>query len=440
MRASVADLADFDRGWLMRAPGSVRWARRLVLAKLGGIFGGRLHLVEEGQRRSFGEAASDGLEASIEVLDPRFYAKVAFGGRIGAAEAYMAGYWRSADLTAVVRLVVRNQDTIARLDGGLAWLRWPIQRAWHRFRRNTQSGSRRNIGAHYDLSNDFFALFLDRELMYSCAVFESAETTLDEASLAKLDRLCDKLELGPEDHLLEIGTGWGGLAIHAARRHGCRVTTTTISAEQYAHASQRVAEAGLGDQITVLDQDYRQLRGQFDKLVSVEMIEAVGLDHLEVFFAKCADLLRPEGRMVLQAITIADRYYEEARASVDFIQRYIFPGSGIPSIASMTSAVSKRTDFTLTHLEDIGLHYAKTLRIWRQRFEQQLPQVHALGFSERFVRLWRYYLCYCEGGFLERAISDVQIVFAKPLSVAMPPLGRLEVPAIGALVDREGSS
>nr|XP_061812160.1 tuberculostearic acid methyltransferase UfaA1-like [Nerophis lumbriciformis] len=426
MRASVADLADLDRGWLVRSAGGVRWARRLVLSKLVGLAGGQLHLVENDRRQSFGEAGADGLEATLEVLDPRFYAKVAFGGRIGAAEAYMAGYWRAEDLTAVIRLVVRNQATIARLDGGLNWLRRPLQRAWHRLRRNTQTGSRRNIGAHYDLSNEFFELFLDRELMYSCAIFEPPDASLEEASQAKLDRLCDKLDLSSTDHLLEIGTGWGGLALHAARRHGCRVTTTTISAEQFAYASRRVREAGLEDRITVLDHDYRNLEGQYDKLVSVEMIEAVGLDHLEVFFGKCAELLLPDGRMVLQAITIADRFYDEARDSVDFIQQYIFPGSGIPSINAMSSAVARRTDLTVVHLEDIGLHYATTLRRWRERFEERLGAVRELGFSERFERLWRYYLCYCEGGFLERAISDVQIILVKPDDDGLLPLGRLD--------------
>jgi cyclopropane-fatty-acyl-phospholipid synthase len=286
-------------------------------------------------------------------------------------------------------------------------------KAWHSLRRNTRRGSRENIAAHYDLGNDLFRLFLDDNLMYSSAIFTAADDTLETASLRKLDRICQKLELKPSDHLVEIGTGWGGMALHAARHYGCRVTTTTISKEQHTLASERVAAAGLGDRVTVLLQDYRDLAGSYDKLVSIEMIEAIGPQYLDTYFEKCAALLKPDGLALVQAITIEDHRYEQALASVDFIQRHIFPGSFIPCVTAMTGSAARAGELRLLNLEDIGPSYARTLNHWRCRFFANIEQVRALGYDDRFVRMWEFYLCYCEGGFLERSISDVHLLFAR---------------------------
>jgi cyclopropane-fatty-acyl-phospholipid synthase len=291
--------------------------------------------------------------------------------------------------------------------------------------RNNRTGSRRNIAAHYDLGNEFFRLMLDETLMYSSAVFERPDMTLAEAQRARLDRICRKLALGPRDHVLEIGTGWGGFALHAATHYGCRVTTTTISREQYALAQERIAQAGLSDRVTVLLEDYRDLRGEYDKLVSIEMIEAVGHEYYETFFTRCSALLKPDGLMLLQAITIADQRYEAARKSVDFIQRYIFPGSCIPSVSVMAQAVARATDMRLMHLEDIGPHYATTLRHWRERLYANADALRQLDLPEEFLHMWEFYLCYCEGGFAERALGDVQLLLAKPqnrLPLSIPEL------------------
>jgi cyclopropane-fatty-acyl-phospholipid synthase len=345
------------------------------------------------------------------------------------------GDWDSGDLTALIRLLLKNRAVLDGLETGAARLKAPLQRLLHWINRNTEKGSRRNIAAHYDLGNEFFALWLDPSLMYSAAVFPSAEATLEEASLAKNELICRKLALTPNDRLLEIGTGWGGFALHAARQHGCRITSVTISREQYELARARIAAAGLADRVEVLLADYRALapetHGRFDKLVSIEMIEAVGHEYQPAFFAKCASMLEPHGAMLLQAITIADQQYERARRSVDFIQRYIFPGSCLTSITNMSAVLTRSTDLKIAHLEDIGFHYARTLAEWRARFESKLPEIRALGYSESFLRMWRYYFCYCEAGFLERAIGDVQLLLLKPEC-------RLKVPASAALPGVQG--
>jgi cyclopropane-fatty-acyl-phospholipid synthase len=388
-----------------------RLGRRLVLAQLRRLHTGTLTLVEGAIRQSFGRGLP---QIALTVHHPSFYAMLAFGGSIGAGEAYMAGAWSCSDLTGLVRLLLRNRDVLDGLEGRLARLTAPLRRGLHWLNRNSRSGSRRNISAHYDLGNDFFRLMLDDTLMYSCAIFASPQTTLREASLAKLDAICRKLDLRPTDHVLEIGTGWGGFALHAARHYGCRVTTTTISRNQYDLARQRIAEAGLEDRITLLLEDYRDLTGQYDKLVSIEMIEAVGHRYFDTYFAQCARLLKPEGQMLLQAITIADQRYEAARRSVDFIQRYIFPGSTIPSITAMLDAITRASDLKLFHLEDIGDHYVTTLARWRENFFSNIERVRAMGYPESFVRMWEFYLCYCEGGFAERALGDVQMLLVKP--------------------------
>lgn len=387
-------------------------ARRLVLGKLERLRGGMVRLVEGEEERSLGTGGE--LRVTLRVHDPGFWPRIAFGGSIGAGESFMDGLWSCDDLTSLVRLLLRNREVLEGLEGFWKTLAKPFERLRHLARTNTRQGSRRNIAEHYDLSNEFFALFLDPEMMYSAAVFDRPNTTLEEASIAKLERICRKLRLGPNDHLLEIGTGWGGLAIYAAKHFGCRVTTTTISRKQFEFALERTAREGLEGRVEILLCDYRDLEGTYDKLVSVEMIEAVGLEHLPTFFRKCGELLQPDGLMALQAITIADRHYDSAARSVDFIQRYIFPGSAIPSIGAMHDAVAHQTDLTLVHLEDIGLDYARTLAAWRERFMARLDDVRALGFDARFRRMWEFYLCYCEGGFRERSISDVHMVLAKP--------------------------
>ncbi|MEL7060316.1 MAG: cyclopropane-fatty-acyl-phospholipid synthase family protein [Acidobacteriota bacterium] len=433
MSDSIAVLDGIESGAFVESRVGRRISRRLVLSRLRGLQRGALQLIEKDRQTPLGQRWDDAeTRARLEILDPRCWPKLVARGSIGAAESYVAGFWDADDLPTALRLFLLNRDALFALDGGnVAW-RQPLRRLAQRLRANTRRGSRRNIGAHYDLSNDFFGLFLDRQMMYSAAVFERPELAtiddLDAASERKLALVADKLALKPTDHLLEIGTGWGGMALWAASRHGCRVTTTTISREQYDAARARVRAAGLEDRVEVLLKDYRDLRGTFDKLVSIEMIEAVGHDFLPTYFSRCAELLRPDGRMVLQAITLADRNYESARRKVDFIQRYIFPGSQIPSVGAMVAAIAK-TDLTVRHLEDIGPHYAATLRLWRQRFEANDAAVQALGFDRRFRRLWRYYLAYCEAGFLEREIGDVQMVLAKPgdrLPARVGPIGSSE--------------
>jgi cyclopropane-fatty-acyl-phospholipid synthase len=403
-----------------------RVARRGVLARLAGIKRGRIVIEDGDERISFGEEISSAdLRATIRVLDQRFYSDLALGGSMGAGEAYMAGSWTTDDLTALVQIMIRNRDVMEGMDGGLARLANPARRLIHYFNRNTRAGSQRNIAAHYDLGNEFFELILDPTLMYSCAIFPRPDSTLEEAAVAKVDRICRKLELGAHDHLLEIGTGWGGFAIHAARNYGCRVTTTTISRAQHDYAVKKITEQGLADRITVLFKDYRDLSGQFDKAVSIEMIEAVGHQFVDSYFRKCGELLKPDGVMLLQAITIADQFYESAVRSVDFIKKYIFPGSFIPSVTALCNSITRASDLRLFHLEDITPNYAETLKNWRLRMFHNVDRVRALGYPEEFIRMWEFYLCYCEGGFRERYIGDVQMLLTKPesrIAPILPPL------------------
>jgi len=354
-----------------------------------------------------------GPAATLHVKDPRFFRAIAFGGALGAADAFINGWWESDNLVALVQVLVRNRDALQGLERGFARLARPFRAIGHALRRNSRSGSRRNIAAHYDLGNDFFRLFLDDTLAYSCGIFETAGASLHDASVAKFDRICRILELSAKDHLLEIGTGWGGFAIHAAREYGCRVTTATISKQQEVLANERIAAAGLSSRVTVVNRDYRDLDGAFDKLASIEMIEAVGHQYLNGFFRVCADRLTPDGLFALQAITIQDRFYKAALHEVDFIKAYIFPGSFIPSRAVLAEAAAP-TDLTLVDLHDLTPHYAETLKHWRESFLTRRRDVLALGFDERFVRLWEYYFAYCEGGFRERVLGDAQILFAKP--------------------------
>ncbi|MEP6884000.1 MAG: cyclopropane-fatty-acyl-phospholipid synthase family protein [Gammaproteobacteria bacterium] len=390
-------------------------AKTLLLGQLRKIRDGRLRLIDSGTVQNFGAATTAAaFEVTIRVLSPRFYPEVVFGGTLGSGEAYMNGYWQCDNLTGLVRLMVINRELMNDVDSGWSRLSAPLLKLAHWLNRNDKLGSRRNVAAHYDLGNRFFELFLDETMAYSCGIFASDDATLLQASTAKFDAACSKLDLKPGQHLLEIGTGWGGLAIHAARHYGCRVTTTTISREQYEFATERVARAGLSDRITLLLEDYRDLRGRHDALVSIEMIEAVGHQYLERYFSCCSGLLHPHGAMLLQSITIRDQFYEQALRSVDFIKRFIFPGSFIPSVRALIDAAARATDFKLFHMEDIGPHYARTLKIWRERFLARAAEVRALGYPERFVRMWEFYLCYCEGGFEERQLGDVQMLFTKP--------------------------
>jgi cyclopropane-fatty-acyl-phospholipid synthase len=392
------------------SPGSL--ARRLVLKRLERIARGRLSLREDGDVLEFGDG-SPTPSATVTVHDPAFYAELAFGGSVGAAESFMLGHWSVDDLTALATVMLRNRATLDAMEGGLARVSDPLRRAAHWLHRNTRAGSRRNISAHYDLGNDFFELFLDETMMYSCALFERPEMTLAEASVAKLEAICRKLDLHRGDRVLEIGAGWGGFAIHAARTRGCHVTTTTISPSQHALAVERVRAAGLEDRITVLLEDYRDLRGTYDKLVSIEMIEAIGHQYFGEFFARASERLARDGRMLLQSITIADRHYARARDEVDFIKRYIFPGCCIPSVSALAGAMAAASDLRIEHLEDIGPHYATTLARWRDNFLANRERVRALGYPESFCRMWEFYLAYCEAGFAERALGDVQMVLTR---------------------------
>lgn len=392
-----------------------RWAKSLLQRQLSQMQEGEI-ILHDGETLRFGKPHPDFPQpVHLHINDEEFFADTVFGGSIGAAEAYMAGFWHCSDLVGLVRLLLRNREVLDGMDGGrFAWVSQNLRRLVHAFHRNTQQGSRRNISAHYDLGNDFFKLFLDETLMYSCAYFERPEASLYEASVAKLDRICRKLKLTPDDTVIEIGSGWGGFALHAATHYGCHVTTTTISQQQFDLAQQRIQAAGLQDRITLLLQDYRDLTGTYDKLVSIEMVEAVGHHYYDTYFAQCARLLKPNGLGLIQAITIADQQYKQARDEVDFIKRYIFPGSCIPAITPLLESATRASDLNLIHLEDIGPHYATTLRLWREAFMGQLEAVRQQGYSEAFIKMWEFYLAYCEGGYLERAIGDVHMLFAKP--------------------------
>jgi cyclopropane-fatty-acyl-phospholipid synthase len=401
-------------------------ARKILFSILKRLKRGQIHFLEADLHLTFGKITEDkSLEASVSVFHPGFYNRIVFGGSVGAGEAYMMGLWATDDLTTLFRIFLLNQELFEGLDKRWSRLAAPAYKIVHALRRDTRKGSLSNISAHYDLGNDFYQLFLDETLTYSCGIFEKKTSTMKEASLAKYDRICRKLALKSSDTVLEIGTGWGGFAIFAAGQYGCHVTTTTISNEQYRLAQERIERAGLRDRIHVLFEDYRDLKGRFDKLASIEMIEAVGHQYLGTFFRKCSDCLKEDGMMLLQAITIADRVFEKHKNTVDFIKRYIFPGSCIPSIAAMSRAVARGTDLKIDHLEDITPNYPRTLRAWRSRFFENIEQVKALGYPNAFIRMWEFYLCYCEAGFQERYLGDVQMRLIKPMCRQAPILPHL---------------
>jgi cyclopropane-fatty-acyl-phospholipid synthase len=387
-----------------------RICRRLLSLLLRRIGTGSLIVLEDGERAVYGTGAP---AATIAVHSSRMWRMGVLGSR-GLADAYADGLWDSPDLAALVRLAARNAAGLDRLRARLAPVRVPLQRARAWLWPSTRGRRRRDVAAHYDLGNELFCRMLDPTMSYSCAVFEDAGMTLEEAQLAKLELICEKLDLRPGDRLLEIGTGWGALAIHAAATRGCRVTTTTISREQHEYAVAAVRRAGLEDRVTVLLEDYRDLTGRYDKLVSIEMIEAVGWRHTGAFFARCSELLAPHGVMLLQAITIDDRAYEVEKASRSFMNTRIFPGGCLPSLETVTRAAARRTDLQVVGLEDITAHYVETLRRWRRRFSVHAGELAGLGYDERFRRLWTLYLSYCEAGFAERRILDLQVVLAKP--------------------------
>lgn len=390
-----------------------RWARQLAFSLLGGLQGAGLTVQEGEHSFEFGDPNAE-LQACVRVFAPRFYLRLMTGGSIAAAEAWVDGSWHSPDLTALVRLFARNIGVLDKLERRLGWLSTPYYRLLHRINRNSRAGSRANIAAHYDLGNELYRLFLDPQMQYSSAVFPAAEASLEAAQEHKLGLICERLALTPEHHLLEIGTGWGGLACYAARHYGCRVTTTTLSRAQYEYAAQQVAAAGLQDRVTLLLQDYRELDGRYDRLVSVEMIEAVGHEYLPVYFKALDRLLKPDGRLLIQAITIADQRYDQYRKSVDFIQRYIFPGGCVPSVSEMCRQLVEQTDMTLTRLHDYGQHYAQTLKLWAERFQRAAPTLRELGYQQDFQRLWAFYFAYCEGGFREGTLGLVHFEAAKP--------------------------
>jgi len=416
MNTSVASMASSKiTKHATRTTWLTRLARRIVLTRLEKLENGEIVVTENGEAMTFGHLSEDFPKSvQLQVLDPKFYSDIAFGGAIGAGEAYMSGYWDCTGLVDMLRILLRNREVLEQVDSGLAILSSPMRRMIHALNKNTRKGSRKNIAAHYDLGNDFYQLWLDPKMMYSCAYFDEPDTSLEAAATEKLDRICRKLQLSADDSVIEVGTGWGGFAIHAAKHYGCHVTTTTISQQQFEFAQQAVREEGLEDKVTLLLQDYRDLDGRFDKLVSIEMIEAVGHEFHDDYFKKCCALLKPNGQMLLQAITIADQRYDQYKTSVDFIKRYIFPGGCLTSVTDMSRSMTRQTDLRVIHLEDIGPHYATTLGHWHDRFLARIEAVRELDYSESFIRMWQYYLCYCESAFIERATGTVQMLIMRP--------------------------
>ncbi len=392
-----------------------RISRKLVIKRLQEIKHGCLIVHEHGHEYSFGSTPKESEKPIVLHIDhSSVWRDLALGGTTSGGEAYIKGHWRCSDIVGLVRLFLRNADVLDELDYRFTRLSQPLHKALHWLSRNSRKGSRKNIAAHYDLGNAFFALFLDKRMMYSSAFYPNEAATLDEAATCKLERICKKIDLQADDHIIEIGTGWGGFAIYAAQHYGCKVTTTTLSKEQYQLAKKRVEEAGLSEQITLLLKDYRDLEGRYDKLVSIEMVEAVGHQYLDNYFKQCSRLLKQDGLMLIQAITIADQYYKRALSEVDFIKKYIFPGGFLSSISTLSTSIANASNLQIVHLEDIGLHYARTLADWRERFFEQAENVKKMGYPASFSRMWEFYLCYCEGGFLENYIGTVQLLASKP--------------------------
>ncbi len=391
---------------------TIGWARTIFLKFIAHLRHGQIVLRDGDHVSAYGDDAS--LSARITVLDQRFYPKIVFGGSVGAGEAYVDNYWQVDDLTTLVRIIARNDETLTRLEKKFRWLVYPYRQLKHTLNRNSRTGARRNILSHYDLGNEMYQSFLDSRMMYSSAIYPYESSSLEEAALHKLDVICRKLDLKPTDSVIEIGSGWCGFAIHAAANYGCKVITTTISDAQYEEGRRRIEAAGLSDRITLLKQDYRELTGSYDKLVSIEMIEAVGHNYHPRFFEKCGHLLKAGGRMLIQAITIRDQKYAQYVNDVDFIQQHVFPGGCLISNGRMIDLVARKTDMAVHQLEEFGLHYARTLHDWRERFNHGFSALKKHGYDDRFRRLWNFYLSYCEGGFIERAINVVHLVAVRP--------------------------
>ena len=404
-------------------------ARKAIFSALKYIKFGGLTLIEGfdqkapktyhfGQKTSTTQSSSavgrHPLNVTLMIHNSSVYRQLLFGGSIALADSYINAEWDTDDLTGLIRLAARNLSVLNKLEDRFAGISKTFEKAKHQLRNNDHSGSKSNILAHYDLGNEMYQRFLDDSMMYSSAVYPKSEATLAEAQQHKLALICQRLQLTAEDEVIEIGTGWGGFALYAAKHYGCHVTTTTISDAQYQETHDRVQAAGLSDKITLLKQDYRELTGQYDKLVSIEMIEAVGHEYLPTFFAKCNSLLKPTGLMVLQAITFNDQNYQNYVKSVDFIQTHIFPGGCLLSNQELTTQFRDQTDMVIKQLHDYGFDYAHTLRDWREAFMGQQNDIKALGYDEAFIRLWNFYFCYCEGGFLERTIGVVQLTAVKP--------------------------
>ncbi|WP_100753020.1 SAM-dependent methyltransferase [Vibrio salilacus] len=396
-------------------------ARNIAFSCLCKLQVGSLTVIEnfvddasQGVSENFGKPQDGQPSAIIEVKNPAFYARLLKGGSIAAGEAYMDGWWESPDLTKLMELMALNLSALDSIESRSSLLSKLMHQVTHWLNRNTLVNSAKNIEAHYDLSNELYQTFLDEKMLYSSAVFTNPNDSLEQAQVNKMERLCQQLKLTKDDHVIEIGTGWGAMAIYMAENYGCQVTTTTISEQQYQYAKAQIERKGLSEQITLLKQDYRLLEGRFDKLVSIEMIEAVGKQYLTSYIQKCQSLLKSGGLMAIQAITIADQRYDYYSNNVDFIQKYIFPGGFLPSITAVAQATTKHSDLVMRDLFDIGQDYAQTLKQWYIRFNQQHERVAQLGFDQRFVRMWNYYFCYCEGGFKARSISTVHMTFERP--------------------------
>ncbi|PCK32745.1 SAM-dependent methyltransferase [Pseudoalteromonas piscicida] len=390
-----------------------KFYKKLVFGALNTLETGAVVLIEGDQKYYFGEQDS-ALNVEIRINNAQMYKLFALGGSVGAGESYILGHWSCTDLTTLIEIFVLNQDQLDAFERKFAVLSSVAHKIKHLKNKNSKQGSKRNIAAHYDLGNDLYEAFLSEEMLYSSAVYPSKDATLEEAQQHKLASICQRLDLQASDSVVEIGTGWGAFAVYAAKHYGCHVTTTTISEEQHAYVGELIKKEGLEDKITLLKKDYRDLQGQYDKLVSIEMIEAVGHAYLSGFFAKCNALLKPTGAMLIQAITIACQRYQHYLKQSDFIQQYIFPGGCLPSVTEMSKQILNSTDMVVHELHDIGLHYARTLYDWRVRFEKAWPSLDGRRFDERFYRLWQFYLCYCEGAFKRRATSAVHLVARKP--------------------------
>jgi len=387
--------------------------KKIILKKFKQLQFGFLQISDGDEEYHFGDDRSE-LKVNVQIFSPEFYVFMGSGGLLGVTESYTAGYWQSNNLVSLIRIFIQNKDVMNQLDSGWARLFKPLNNYIHRLRQNSLDGSKKNILAHYDLSNEFYQLWLDETMTYSCGVFDNKSSTLEEASVEKLDRICRKLQLTDRDSVLEIGTGWGSFAIHAAKHYGCKVTTTTISDAQYELAKERINQENLTDRITLLKDDYRKLTGRYDKIVSIEMIEAVGHEYVPVFFKTVSSLLKDDGLFVMQGITYNDQNFDVYKNSVDFIKKYIFPGSCLISVSQVTETMKTYTDLSIVHLEDITIHYATTLKIWRENFQSSIASIKALGFSSAFIKMWDFYFVYCEAGFRERHIGDYQFVFSKP--------------------------